>query len=654
MIGVTHFGRRAAVLVGVAGLAVWGLQMPVGAQATPATYKIIVNNTPPAGHNLEYTDFFPRTGVEVHNGDVIDFNVPAGISPDSTNIVALLKQGETADQGFADPANALVLSDSDEPGATPILNLAAFGGTHPPPGFGAPGACGDQTTPCSYDGTSELVSGENFPGDFFVKLSLPSGFTGSLTAIDIGHPNSGNSLGVDVVAYSTAASTQSALDSAAASQYQSDTSAALAAEAAANHDSVTNNANGTHTHHVSSGASTQYAEILEFLPQSVQVSPGDSVTWTWGGRSDPSSVIFPAGPGGFPVSPFNTNPVCEGPSSDTAAPNPQQFPDFGCSGGPAAAENAITLNPLGPTAIRRPAYRLVTAAGGIFDFGQAAYHGSAHPASRVVATASTQDQGGYYEATATGGVFTFGDAAFRGSMAGKHLSAPIVGVVAVPNGYGLIGADGAVYRFGGGNAGFNPSLTHVHLTSPIVGALTSLAWPGPGAEFANAAGGVFTVGSAPFFGSLGGRHLANPIVGIQETPDGGGYWLVGAGGAVFTFGDADFFGALAGKSLPARIVGMTITPDGGGYWLVGANGSVYPFGNAVGQGSLAGHSLASPVVGIDTAFTEASSGFLGTFGTTPNDVPSRATYTALFPDTGSFDYMSGFESNNMFGTVGVH
>ena len=43
-------------------------------------------------------------------------------------------------------------------------------------------------------------------------------------------------------------------------------------------------------------------------------------------------------------------------------------------------------------------------------------------------------------------------------------------------------------------------------------------------------GGVFTYGTAPFAGSMGGQHLNAPIVGVATAPDGQGYWLVGSDG----------------------------------------------------------------------------------------------------------------------------
>ena len=37
-------------------------------------------------------------------------------------------------------------------------------------------------------------------------------------------------------------------------------------------------------------------------------------------------------------------------------------------------------------------------------------------------------------------------------------------------------------------------------------------------------------------GSMGGRHLNEPIVGIAAAPDGQGYWMVASDGGIFSFG----------------------------------------------------------------------------------------------------------------------
>ena len=88
-------------------------------------------------------------------------------------------------------------------------------------------------------------------------------------------------------------------------------------------------------------------------------------------------------------------------------------------------------------------------------------------------------------------------------------------------------------------------------------AVYNVPMPGTGYWLAAKDGGLFTGGSADFYGSMGGKHLNAPIVGIAPTPDGHGYWLVGADGGMFTFGDAGFYGSMGGKHLNAPIVGMS-------------------------------------------------------------------------------------------------
>jgi hypothetical protein len=112
-------------------------------------------------------------------------------------------------------------------------------------------------------------------------------------------------------------------------------------------------------------------------------------------------------------------------------------------------------------------------------------------------------------------------------------------------------------------------------------------------------GGIFTFGSAQFYGSTGALSLQRPVVGITPTSDLGGYWLVASDGGVFTFGDAGFFGSIPGmgfapagtgaaKKLNAPIVGMVPSSNGGGYFMVGSDGGVFAFGDAKFEGSCPG------------------------------------------------------------------
>ena len=109
-------------------------------------------------------------------------------------------------------------------------------------------------------------------------------------------------------------------------------------------------------------------------------------------------------------------------------------------------------------------------------------------------------------------------------------------------------------------------------------------------------GGIFTFGSAQFYGSTGSLRLQRPVVGITPTASRGGYWLDASDGGVFSFGDAGFYGSIPGlglhpagsglpNSLNAPIVGMVPSADSGGYFMVASDGGVFAFGDAKFAGS---------------------------------------------------------------------
>ena len=90
-------------------------------------------------------------------------------------------------------------------------------------------------------------------------------------------------------------------------------------------------------------------------------------------------------------------------------------------------------------------------ASAVYPFGAAPQSaaGIVSDAHLVGAAIATPDGGGYWLVGADGGVFSFGDAAFHGSMGGHHLDAPVVGMAGTPvgGGYWLVGADGGVFSF---------------------------------------------------------------------------------------------------------------------------------------------------------------------------------------------------------------
>ena len=208
---------------------------------------------------------------------------------------------------------------------------------------------------------------------------------------------------------------------------------------------------------------------------------------------------------------------------------------------------------------------------------------AASPNRPVVAMASTADGGGYWLVASDGGVFSYGDAAFHGSTGGLTLAQPIVGMAADPatGGYWLVASDGGVFAFGA------PVRRLARAASPSTS--RSSAWRRRRTAAATGSsrrdGGIFSFGDAAFHGSEGGQPLNAPVVGMAATADGGGYWLVASDGGIFSFGDAAFHGSTGGLPLNAPVVGMAATGDGGGYWLVALDGGVFNFGDAPFDGS---------------------------------------------------------------------
>ncbi len=169
-------------------------------------------------------------------------------------------------------------------------------------------------------------------------------------------------------------------------------------------------------------------------------------------------------------------------------------------------------------------------------------------------------------------------------------------IAATPDGkgYWVMGQNGAVLPFG--DAVSYGSMAGKPLNKPIVGIAATP--DGNGYWLGATDGGIFTFGDAGFYGSLGNKHLNQPILGITATPDGKGYWMVASDGGIFTFGDAGFYGSRGHTHLNKPIVGMASTPDGKGYWLAAADGGVFSFGDATFYGSRGGQLLNAPVDGI--------------------------------------------------------
>jgi hypothetical protein len=173
---------------------------------------------------------------------------------------------------------------------------------------------------------------------------------------------------------------------------------------------------------------------------------------------------------------------------------------------------------------------------------------------------------------------------------------------AVP-GYWLVAGDGGIFSYG--SAHFYGSTGNLRLNQPIVGMAPTPS--GHGYWLVASDGGMFSYGDARFFGSTGAMRLNKPIVGMTPTPSGHGYWLVASDGGMFSFGDAGFFGSTGAMRLNKPIVGMAPTPSGNGYWLVASDGGIFSFGDAPFFGSTGAIRLAKPINGI--APTRSGNGY---------------------------------------------
>jgi ribosomal protein L24E len=211
----------------------------------------------------------------------------------------------------------------------------------------------------------------------------------------------------------------------------------------------------------------------------------------------------------------------------------------------------------------------------------------------------------------------------------------VVNATARPNGkgYWMVRTDGEVLVTG--DAANLGSLAGKPLAKPIVGIAATPS--GKGYWMVASDGGVFSFGDAKFFGSTGNIKLNKPIVGMSSTPSGNGYWMVAADGGIFSFGDAKFMGSTGAIKLNKPIVGMTAS--GKGYWMVASDGGIFAFGDARFMGSTGNLKLAKPIVGMAPslsgsgywlvaadggifAFGDAS--FLGSAGGSALDMPMVA------------------------------
>jgi uncharacterized protein YkwD len=157
--------------------------------------------------------------------------------------------------------------------------------------------------------------------------------------------------------------------------------------------------------------------------------------------------------------------------------------------------------------------------------------------------AATPTGRGYWLVAADGGMFAFGDAAFHGSTGGRRLPHPIVGMARTGTGHGywLLGRGGEVYPFG--------TARHHGAPTGFTAAALILSDSGSGYLIVTSNGGVLGYGDAAYYGSTGWAPLRSPVTAASGGP-GEGYRLTTADGTIFVF-------APHPRSVPA---GMALAP----------------------------------------------------------------------------------------------
>ena len=201
-------------------------------------------------------------------------------------------------------------------------------------------------------------------------------------------------------------------------------------------------------------------------------------------------------------------------------------------------------------------YWIVDEAGRVFNFGDAPRLGNADATrlavgEKVTSLSATPSGAGYWIFTTRGRVLVFGDARFLGDMAAVTLNGPVLDSIPTPsgNGYYMVASDGGIFAFG--DAAFRGSMGGRHLNAPVESLVPDA--DGAGYWLVASDGGIFAF-DAPFRGSMGGTRLNGAVTGMVRY--GAGYLMVGEDGGIFSFSDRPFAGSLGGHHLAEPIVSV--------------------------------------------------------------------------------------------------
>jgi plastocyanin len=275
--------KRLAAIVASVVLPL-AMQVPASAQSGPLVIGVdhldLANQQFALGRAFSYTDFFSRD-VTVHTGDSLHFHGAA-----TFHVIALASNAADARTSFP-----LFLSDTDDPAAPGSgTSKLRFG----PAGFAAfaPPSCGlSLSTACDFTGANIPITPLPGGADWFVQVNAAPGTYNYFCYI---HPGMQGTL--NVVGPNIPTTTQDQIDAKSFGQFISDRAEALDVEAADNIVSFTGGDPGTRTYqvHVGASAANDHVAILEMMPGSLSLTPGDSVQYLWSDPHEAHSVTFPA------------------------------------------------------------------------------------------------------------------------------------------------------------------------------------------------------------------------------------------------------------------------------------------------------------------------------------------------------------------------
>jgi hypothetical protein len=265
--------------------------------------------------------------------------------------------------------------------------------------------------------------------------------------------------------------------------------------------------------------------------------------------------------------------------------NPSRFNQTRCPGGIGhdAANYSGHLNSTAFASTANGGYLILTADGGVYNFGKASLHGSDAgklPVNvRALRIAADSTGGGYWILRSNGGVDGFGDPVV-GSLK-LHGTRPVAIAPGSNGGYLILTADGGVHPFGKASWHGSDRGKLGHGVNAV-----GLAVGGNGGYWVLKSNGGVDGFGVPVGGSLAGKLAGTRPVSIAAAPTKG-YWILTSNGGVHGFGGSGWHGSDQGKlGHGMSAVSLAVDPATGGYWILKSNGGVDAF-SAPSLGSLA-------------------------------------------------------------------